>query len=142
LKKRKLPNIWYHGGQNQSKQKLCGNHRNPAGAASAACSESQPMLLHVALFNPKTSISIQNCHPYTGNLNSEMPVDSKNAFLHCGHVSGVGCDASGVPSNSREQTIPWSAHKAQADRPHQAIRPTLPPAGPSCAFHPAAGLSF
>jgi len=37
-----------------------------------------------ALFNPKTSILIQKRHPYTGNLNSEMPGDSKNAFLHYG----------------------------------------------------------
>ncbi len=39
-----------------------------------------------ALFNPETSIFIQKRHPYTGNLNSETPGDSKNAFLHCGDV--------------------------------------------------------
>ena len=38
------------------------------------------------LFNPKTSILIQKCHPYTGNLNRETSGDSKNAFLHCGDV--------------------------------------------------------
>ncbi len=37
-----------------------------------------------ALFNPKTSILIQKCDPYTGNLNSEMSGDSENAFQHCG----------------------------------------------------------
>ena len=37
---------------------------------------------HHALFNPDTSILIQKRHPYTGNLNSETPGDSKNAFLH------------------------------------------------------------
>ena len=26
----------------------------------------------IALFNPKTSVSIQKCHPYTGSLNSNM----------------------------------------------------------------------
>ncbi len=39
-----------------------------------------------ALFNLKTSMLIQKCHPYTGNLNSETPGDSKNAFLHWGNV--------------------------------------------------------
>ncbi len=33
-----------------------------------------------ALFNPEASILIQKHHPYNGNLNSETPVDSKNAF--------------------------------------------------------------
>jgi len=41
---------------------------------------------NIALFNPETSISIQKQHPYTGNLNSGTPGDSKNAFLHCGDV--------------------------------------------------------
>ncbi len=48
-----------------------------------------------ALFNPKTSILIQKCDPYTGNLNSEMSGDSKNAFQHCGdrlaHTKSVVC---------------------------------------------------
>ena len=39
-----------------------------------------------ALPNPRTPDSIQNCHPYTGNLSSETPGDSKKAFLHWGHV--------------------------------------------------------
>ena len=43
----------------------------------------------MALFNPKTHILIQIRHPYTGNLNSEMPGDSKNAFLHWGDVSAL-----------------------------------------------------
>ena len=39
-----------------------------------------------ALLNPKTSILIQKCHPYTGNLNRERSGDSKNVFLRCGNV--------------------------------------------------------
>ncbi len=39
-----------------------------------------------ALFNPETSILIQKCHPYNGNLNSETSGDSTSAFLHCGDV--------------------------------------------------------
>ena len=38
-----------------------------------------------ALFNIETSVFIQKRHPYK-NLNSEMPEDSKNAFLHFGDV--------------------------------------------------------
>jgi len=42
-------------------------------------------LLDQVLFSiAKTSILIQKRHPYTGNLNSETLVDSKNAFLHWG----------------------------------------------------------
>ena len=37
-----------------------------------------------ALFGPKTSLSMQKSHPYTGHLNSETSRDSKNAFVHCG----------------------------------------------------------
>ncbi len=32
------------------------------------------------------SVLIQKHHPYTGDLVSEMPGDSKNAFLHWGDV--------------------------------------------------------
>ncbi len=32
------------------------------------------------LFNPETSIFIQICHPYTGNLNRETSGDSVNTF--------------------------------------------------------------
>ena len=39
-----------------------------------------------AVFNPKMYISIHRRHPYTGNLKSETPGDSKSAFLHCGGV--------------------------------------------------------
>jgi len=42
-----------------------------------------------ALFNPRKSILIQKCHPYTGNLNSETLGDSKNAFLHWGNALGL-----------------------------------------------------
>ncbi len=45
-----------------------------------------------ALFNPETSILIQKRHPYTGNLNSETPGDSKNAFLHWGDVLALPKD--------------------------------------------------
>ena len=41
-----------------------------------------------AVFNPQQCILNQKRHPYTGNLNSEMLGDSKNAFLHWGDVSG------------------------------------------------------
>jgi len=46
------------------------------------CTQQLPL----ALFNPKTSISIQKSHPYTGNINSQTSGDSKNAFLHCQDV--------------------------------------------------------
>ena len=42
---------------------------------------------HMLFSEPKTSISIQKCHPYTGNLASKMLGDSKDAFLHWGDVS-------------------------------------------------------
>ena len=35
-------------------------------------------------FQSQNVFSTQRCHPYTGNLNSETPGDSKNVFLHCG----------------------------------------------------------
>jgi len=43
----------------------------------------------IALFNPETSILIQKLSFYSGNLNSETPGDSKNAFLRWGDVSGT-----------------------------------------------------
>lgn len=36
----------------------------------------------VALFNPNPSIVTQKRHPRIGILNSEMPGDGANAFLH------------------------------------------------------------
>ena len=39
-----------------------------------------------ALSNPKTSISFQKRHYYTGNVNSETSGESRNALLHCGDV--------------------------------------------------------
>jgi len=48
-----------------------------------------PLSLSVSPFNPETGISIQKRHSHTGNLNSEMPEDSKTSFLHCGHGLGV-----------------------------------------------------
>lgn len=47
-----------------------------------------PAIARSALFNPNTSILIKKRHSYTGNLNSETPGDSKNAFLHWGDVLG------------------------------------------------------
>lgn len=38
---------------------------------------------------PKRLVSIWNRHPYTGNLDSETPGGSKNAFLHWGDVFDV-----------------------------------------------------
>ena len=47
----------------------------------------QGWLVVIMLFiMPKRLLSIPKCHPYTGNLTSEKPGDSKNAFLHCGDV--------------------------------------------------------
>ncbi len=41
-----------------------------------------------ALFNHKTSSSLQKHPSYSGNLNSEMPGDSKSALIHGGDVLG------------------------------------------------------
>lgn len=40
-------------------------------------------------FQSRNVLFIQECHPYTGNLNSEKSGDSTNALLHCGDVLGV-----------------------------------------------------
>ncbi len=45
----------------------------------------------IALFNPKTSISTQKRHPYTGNLSSERLRDSENAFLHWAYLFEYLC---------------------------------------------------
>ena len=39
-----------------------------------------------ALFNPKTTISMQKRDPYTGNPNSETLGDGEDAFLHWGNI--------------------------------------------------------
>jgi len=39
-----------------------------------------------ALFSPKTCMVLQTRPSYSGNLNSEVPEDSKNAFLHREYV--------------------------------------------------------
>ena len=44
------------------------------------------MRTQAALLNPKTSILKR--HLYTGNVNSDMPGDSKSVFLHDGDASG------------------------------------------------------
>ncbi len=56
-----------------------------------------------ALLKLKTYVSIQKCHPYTGNLNREMSGDSRNVFLHCGNVlaervteQGTNCAGRGL----------------------------------------------
>ncbi len=54
------------------------------------------------LFNPEMSIVIQRRHLDTGDINSETSGDSKNVFLHCGHVLGllqvkIWKQASGAP---------------------------------------------
>jgi len=48
--------------------------------------------LSLSLLNPKTSITLQERPSYSGNLNSETPGDSTNAFLHWGDVLG-DCDS-------------------------------------------------
>ncbi len=50
------------------------------------------------LLSIPTAILIQRCHPYTGNLNSETPGDSENAFLHWGdvHEQSQDCALRGV----------------------------------------------
>ncbi len=55
-----------------------------SNAQCPQCVDAQP-----AFFSPETSIFIPKRHPYTGNIKSEMPGDSKNAFLHWGHVLAI-----------------------------------------------------
>jgi len=43
----------------------------------------------IALSNPKTSVLSQKRPSYSGNLNSKMPGDSRNKFLHWGDVLGT-----------------------------------------------------
>ena len=71
------------------------------GLSQLPVPESQLVLLHPTLLNPKAVKLIQKRYPCTGNLNSGSPGDSKHAFLHCEDVSGVGCDASGAPSQQK-----------------------------------------
>jgi len=58
---------------------LACNQKHPA------CNQKRNMQVLVALFNPETSILIQKCHPYTGNIDSKTPGNSENA-LHCEDV--------------------------------------------------------
>jgi len=51
------------------------------------------------LFSILKLVLIQKRHPYTGNLNSETPGDSKNAFLHWGDVLDVHNSAQGCLSH-------------------------------------------
>jgi len=59
------------------------------GGAGGGFTSSANQLGCTALFTHKISILIQKRYPYTGNLNSERPGDSKNVFLHWGDVLGV-----------------------------------------------------
>ncbi len=45
-----------------------------------------------ALLNPKTSVYLQKRPSYSGNLNSEMPGDSKNACLDVLLLRHPGCN--------------------------------------------------
>ena len=74
---------------------------------------------HAAHLNPKTPTPIPNCHPCTGNPNSETPRDSKNAFLTCGDAWEIPshflpCFAGCQPSWSLQFGAPpwqeWQAH--------------------------------
>ena len=58
-------------------------------------SQGSDGLTFKALFNPKTSILLQERHPYTGNLNSEMRGDSKNAYRHRGDTPFYNRDLEG-----------------------------------------------
>ncbi len=49
----------------------------------ALLSGPSAVVLLASLSNSGTSVLIQTCHPYTGDLSSEMSGDSKNVFLHC-----------------------------------------------------------
>ncbi len=49
-----------------------------------------------ALFNLKTSFSIQKRHPYTGNFNSETSGDSKDAFLRVESLAFVRARSKGL----------------------------------------------
>ena len=69
---------------------------------------------HMALVNPKSFLLIQKCHPYAGNLNSEMSGDSRNAFLRCrGSVVQMRCaqmimSCRSDLSNCRTELMPLS----------------------------------
>ena len=64
-------------------------HLQPQVRSVSTCFTFGQVLKTAALLNPEISTSIQIHHPYTGNLNSETPGDSKNTFLHCGDVLGL-----------------------------------------------------
>ncbi len=50
------------------------------------CSCCTSLHASIALFNPRTSISIQKRPFCSGNLNSETPGDSESTLLRWGHV--------------------------------------------------------
>ena len=59
----------------------------PVGISLGLVFFCQQACRHIALLtSSKTSIVVQKRHPYTGNLNSEVSGDIKNAFLPCGDV--------------------------------------------------------
>ena len=72
-------------GRRKARQEL--HLTKPTASLSSNLCRIQARLVFTLLFSdPETSIFIQECHPYTGNLNSETSGDSKNACLHCGDV--------------------------------------------------------
>ena len=70
-----------------------------------------------ACFNPKMSICIQKRHPYTGNLKSETPGDSKKCLSHCGDVLAIqvlsmaqhdsGCECQLTPTSTAACAKMW-----------------------------------
>lgn len=66
-------------------------HHTCAGPAMAGALKADTASL-AALFNPGTSVFIQNSHPFTGNLNSGTSGDSNSMFLHRRDVLAVHKD--------------------------------------------------
>jgi len=67
-----------------------------------------------ALFNPETSVLIQQ-HPfYKGNLKSETPGDSKNTVLHWGDVLAESPPHSAADAARRRQACFWGALPAKS----------------------------
>ncbi len=61
------------------------------------------------------SILVQTCHPYTGNLNSETSVESKEGFVDCGDVlvcllDGVNAPADCCAAHVLSVTAPRNFH--------------------------------
>ena len=65
---------------------MTGNCSPTTTACQMGATSRPPCRSKIALFNPKTSISIQKITLYIGYLNSKTSEDSKNVFLHCADV--------------------------------------------------------